>query len=150
MRQTEVELLDLSVLETRALRAPEEYADKLLDTWGQLQLFGLGIGDLLRRLDQTFQYKEVINKSELEDILRECNLDRSFMNKLRPFIRFRDDSVEKTDRFDKLLQAYTEKWPNVDNTSRLWREDSQRGINYEIDLLTYKVIKVESHERFGG
>ena len=146
VKQTEVELLDLSVLEPRALKTPEEYVDRLLSVWGELQLFGLGLGDLLRKLDQTFQYRRIINISELEKILQECNLDKSFMSKLKPFIEFRGDSVEKTDRLDKLLQTYSDKWPNVDDASKLWMKASREGILYELDAQTCRVVKVGPRE----
>ncbi|MFN3621273.1 MAG: hypothetical protein ACK4TI_00085 [Nitrososphaerales archaeon] len=147
VRQTEVELLDLNVLEPRVLKAPEEYVDRLPDVWGELQLFGLGLGDLLRRLDQTFQSREIINISELEEILQECNLDKSFMSKLKPFIEFRNNSVKKTERLDKLFQTYSGKWPSIDDASKLWKKASREGILYEIDIQTCKVGKVEPCEK---
>ncbi|MCS7145929.1 MAG: hypothetical protein RMJ28_02755 [Nitrososphaerota archaeon] len=141
VRQTSIDLLDLDSLRQDALEDPQPYIDKLLSLWGELEIFGLGIHDVLRRLNDLFSSRARINISELEKILEENGLSRIFLRKLEPYLKLQGDSVSKSERFDKLLQAFSNRWAQADNSTEAWRLAREKGILYEVDVTTGEVEK---------
>lgn len=141
IKQTTTELLDIYFLKPDALRCPDRYADKLLEVWWELHIFGLGVNEIIRRLINEFSFREKINISELEKLLEEYGLGRIFLKKLEPFLKYQGDSVGKSDQFNMLIQTFTKKWIDANNSSEAWANARERGILYELDIMTGRVLK---------
>lgn len=143
IKQTQRELLDPKLLEPDAIKHPEAYVDKLLDMWGELMIFGLGINDVIRKIDELFKKREKINRSELEKILEEHNLGRMALKKFEPYLKYDRDAVSKTELFDRLIQIYSNRWTNVNNFSDALRVASEKAILYELDIKSGVVERVQ-------
>lgn len=136
IKQTQTELLDPDFLKPEALKNPEKHVGQLLSAWGELPIIGLGLHEALRELSTLFEKKGKVNKSELEEILENHGLGRTAIAKLRPYLEITGNTVAKSERFDRLTQVFTNRWPRGQQCVNLWRAAKERNVLYEIDVDT--------------
>ncbi|MEM2910441.1 MAG: hypothetical protein QXO01_05195 [Nitrososphaerota archaeon] len=134
VKQATTELLDIYFLKPDALKNPDQYVDKLLEVWGELHVFGLGINEVIRNLVDEFSSREKINISELKRMLKEHGLGSIFL-------KYSGDSVSKSDQFDTFTQTFSNKWANLNNSSEVLAKAREKGILYELGISTGKVLR---------
>jgi hypothetical protein len=81
---------------------------KAIESWYEIPIFNLDLGDLMTELKKTFEGKEKINIGELRSILDGLNLGKEYIPKLRGILLFENETVRKGPFFERLLKLWEE------------------------------------------
>lgn len=74
-----------------------------IEKWHEIPIFNLDLGKIITRLRDEFSVRDKINLRELRQILQELGLGMDYIPKLRSFLVIKDDLVEKSPIFDRLV-----------------------------------------------
>lgn len=79
---------------------------QLLANWYELPVFHLGMGEIMRGLNQLFEHREEVNVSEIERLIEGLGLRREFLAKLR-------GRLVKTEHGTASRGFLLERWNNI-------------------------------------
>lgn len=139
VKQTDTRYLDPPNLTPSVLNTPRKYVNEILNSWGELTIFGLGINRIIEDVEQLFKNKEKVNRSEIRNILDEHGLSGVALNKLRPYLIMEGEVVRKSERFNELKYLVETKISGINNVSEMQRKMKEHGMLYEIDPETGEV-----------
>lgn len=110
-------------------------AKNAIERWNELPIFSIDIGDVLKRIAETFEGREKVNKREIEKLISDFGLDNQYLAKLRGILEFEGDLAKKGYRFEKILGIWKEiKIREISNFPK-WKSWAEKeGILHEIKI----------------
>ncbi|MEM0203753.1 MAG: hypothetical protein QXO16_07075 [Archaeoglobaceae archaeon] len=102
--------------------------------WQEFPIFNIGIGDLLRNINEVFEHRKKVNKKEIEGVLEYLGFGKQYLAKLRNFLIFEGDTVEKTPLFEKLVNIWSLVDESISNFSEWKKWAEENGILREIEI----------------
>lgn len=85
-----------------------ELANSAVENWYELPIFNIDIGDLLKRIAEIFELRDIVNVNEIKSLLTSFELGNQFLPKLSIFLDFEGDRVKKGYRFDRFFNIWKE------------------------------------------
>ncbi|MEM2060336.1 MAG: hypothetical protein QW089_06375 [Archaeoglobaceae archaeon] len=132
--QSAQNLLEPEGIEKPSRENLNEIVCETIRRWQELPIFNIEIGDLLKKINEVFEGRKKVNRKEIEGVLESCGFGKQYLAKLRNFLVFKDDTVERTHLFERLTNIWGLVDESVINFSEWKKWAEENTILHEIQI----------------